>query len=133
MSFTVQYVTLFLLSHISYTSEQFILLHPPFCRTRNYTRLSSLFARLLVLYYWSKSLCLFYCSMADVFPSTISTIQECPESLSSGSEDEKGKKIGRPNKWTASRQRKLARLYIFSRLPPRDISKALSNDDWIPG
>lgn len=43
--------------------------------------------------------------------------------------------IGRPNKWTASRQRKLARLYLCTLLPKEDIREALkeTTEDWEPG
>ncbi|KAI6248215.1 hypothetical protein HI914_03087 [Erysiphe necator] len=49
-------------------------------------------------------------------------------------EDLSGKR-GRPSKWTKSRQRKLARLYLYSTLPPKDISQALEEKDsnWKPG
>jgi len=42
-------------------------------------------------------------------------------------------KTGRPNNWTASRTRKLARLYLYSDLPPTDIPEALREDNWVPG
>jgi hypothetical protein len=70
-------------------------------------------------------------TMAHVLPSSTSPFEESPES--SSSDDERDTKLGRPKKWTASRQRKLARLYIFSRLPPKDIPKVLQDDDWVPG
>ncbi|PMD34833.1 ankyrin [Hyaloscypha variabilis F] len=46
-------------------------------------------------------------------------------------------KTGRPNQWSASRQRKLARLYLYSILPPNEIRQALEekvdNWKWMPG
>ncbi|KAH7336417.1 hypothetical protein BKA65DRAFT_553069 [Rhexocercosporidium sp. MPI-PUGE-AT-0058] len=44
-------------------------------------------------------------------------------------------RIGRPNQWTASRQRKLARLYLYTSLPTKDIRQALKDrdSDWFPG
>ncbi|CZR60226.1 uncharacterized protein PAC_10122 [Phialocephala subalpina] len=42
-------------------------------------------------------------------------------------------KAGRPNNWTPSRQRELARLYLYSILPPKDIPKALKDEGWQPG
>ncbi|KUJ15364.1 uncharacterized protein LY89DRAFT_735483 [Mollisia scopiformis] len=47
---------------------------------------------------------------------------------------EENKKIGRPSQWTESRQRKLARLYLYSNLPPKDIRLALHDrsDNWLP-
>ncbi|PMD31522.1 ankyrin [Hyaloscypha variabilis F] len=47
----------------------------------------------------------------------------------------KGAKQGRPNKWSASRQRKLARLYLYTILPREDIPRVLKDDgdNWTPG
>ncbi|KAH8803306.1 hypothetical protein F5884DRAFT_503615 [Xylogone sp. PMI_703] len=47
----------------------------------------------------------------------------------------KGVKQGRPNKWTSSRQRKLARLYLYTSLPREDIPRVLKDkeDNWTPG
>jgi hypothetical protein len=44
------------------------------------------------------------------------------------------KKTGRPNKWTASRQRKLARLYLYTTLSREEIPRALAEkeDAWTP-
>ena len=46
-----------------------------------------------------------------------------------------GKKTGRPNGWTDSRKRKLARLYLYTNLPPKDICQALKDNEsgWKPG
>ncbi|RKF60329.1 putative ankyrin repeat protein [Erysiphe neolycopersici] len=57
-----------------------------------------------------------------------------PSFASPTGEDLSGKR-GRPSKWTKSRQRKLARLYLYSTLPPKDISQALEEKDsnWKPG
>ncbi|PVH88680.1 hypothetical protein DL98DRAFT_524327 [Cadophora sp. DSE1049] len=75
--------------------------------------------------------------MANATPlSTSLGVNSSPES-SGGSESPNTDrtKIGRPSKWTASRQRKLARLYLFTTLQPKDIREALKEKDpnWMPG
>ncbi|KUJ13222.1 ankyrin [Mollisia scopiformis] len=48
-------------------------------------------------------------------------------------------KSGRPSKWSASRQRKLARLYLYTNLPREDIPRVLkvengnNKENWVPG
>ncbi|RKF48978.1 putative ankyrin repeat protein [Golovinomyces cichoracearum] len=56
-------------------------------------------------------------------------------SIVPGTGDDLSGKRGRPSKWTKSRQRKLARLYLYSTLPPKDISQALEEKEsnWKPG
>ncbi|KAH7409198.1 hypothetical protein BKA64DRAFT_639499 [Cadophora sp. MPI-SDFR-AT-0126] len=75
--------------------------------------------------------------MANATPaSTFSGVNSSPESSgSSESPNTDRTKIGRPSKWTASRQRKLARLYLFTTLQPKDIREALKEKDpnWMPG
>jgi hypothetical protein len=41
-------------------------------------------------------------------------------------------KMGRPNQWTTTRSRKLARVYLYSTLPTKDIGRVLQNDSWPP-
>ena len=41
-------------------------------------------------------------------------------------------KMGRPNQWTKTRSRKLARVYLYSTLPTKDISRVLQDDNWLP-
>ncbi|KAF4632142.1 hypothetical protein G7Y89_g5988 [Cudoniella acicularis] len=49
------------------------------------------------------------------------------------SDGETRAKAGRKNHWTPSRQRELARLYLYSSLKPQDIPKALKDEGWLPG
>ena len=75
--------------------------------------------------------------MANAIPlSTSPGVNSSPES-SGGSESPNTDrtKIGRPSNWTASRQRKLSRLYLFTTLQPKDIREALKEKDpnWMPG
>ncbi|KAH8588368.1 ankyrin repeat-containing domain protein [Bisporella sp. PMI_857] len=56
-----------------------------------------------------------------------------PPPVLAASCDNQETKIGRPKQWTPSRLRKLARLYLFSKLPPKYIPDALKDGDWIPG
>ena len=56
-----------------------------------------------------------------------------PVQLGLGTCEEQESKIGRPKGWTTSRLRKLARLYLFSKLPPKYIPEALQDGEWIPG
>lgn len=73
---------------------------------------------------------------SDCSPSTKSSSPDNATlaPAAAGGEDISGKR-GRPSKWTKSRQRKLARLYLYSNLPPKDISLALEEKDsnWKPG
>ncbi len=67
--------------------------------------------------------------MANDVPNTLPS-----SSGASAPEIGQSAKPGRPNKWTASRDRKLARLYLYSNLPQQDIAKALRDQDgWQPG
>jgi hypothetical protein len=43
-----------------------------------------------------------------------------------------GPVIGRPRQWTASRSRKLARLYLYSKLPIEKIIRLLEHDSFRP-
>ncbi|CAD6503348.1 BgTH12-03014 [Blumeria graminis f. sp. triticale] len=67
-------------------------------------------------------------------PRISESISNKASTVSNTVEDLSGKR-GRPSKWTKSRQRKLARLYLYSTLPPKDISQALEEKDskWKPG
>ena len=67
-------------------------------------------------------------------PSANSSAPSSTPTASSSSTGDRAK-TGRPNKWTASRQRKLARLYLYSLLPREDIPRALAEkeDSWTPG
>ena len=56
-----------------------------------------------------------------------------PAFTSSSAASNAPRKVGRPNNWTPSRQRELARLYLYSILPPEDIPKALKVEGWQPG
>lgn len=76
------------------------------------------------------------CAMTTESAEAYRPLNSPPLSASSATSNEsQTAKPGRPNKWTASRQRKLVRLYLYSTLPPKDIAKALreEEDKWEPG
>jgi hypothetical protein len=66
-------------------------------------------------------------------PSQSSQPEAPPFVASSSSSGDGRPKTGRPNKWTLKRQRRLARLSLYSTIKREDVPKVLHEDDWEPG
>ena len=60
----------------------------------------------------------------------VDLFQKLPRLFESKLGSTRGKvKTGRRPKWTASRERALARLYLYTSLPPKDIRRVLQDED----